>query len=841
MTQEELEKKYIKIPQEIKQTRRWICYKVEERDGKQTKVPYNAINGDYAKSNDSTTWTIFRVAISGCVKFGFDGIGFMLGEDKNTGIKYFGIDLDNHEDENGVKPMNPDEFFDFSSEFVNTLQSYTEYSHSGEGIHIICKGTLPEGARRKAGVGVEMYDKGRFFTMTGNVILELPIQDRTEQIKPLWEKYLNTKTESDIPEGFKGIVFGENRQSRTLDVTPSSMPDYELIEKIRNSRFGIEFMDLYNGDMSKYGNDHSAADMALCQILAFWTGCDKAQMDRIMRSSALMRAKWDQKRGVDTYGNITLDNAIARQREVYTPKQEKITIIENIKQPIVSQTELVEYDDKNDPIIKTKTIFKTYPLTDTGNAERFYDQFGEYFKYNKDNNYFMFWNGKTWTKDIKGNIRKYANKLIDVLEAEVRTTEAKIKEVAQSNIENKEIEIKQLAAIQDAQMKNVKKVANKAGKDAMLSELCHLHDLPVVNSEFDTQDYLLNTDSGVVDLTTGETKPFDRSYMLSKNTNCKVDFSEPTTWLKFLHDILERENPEETEELIDTLQMALGETLTGRTNKEHLFIMYGTGSNGKSTFIKVVNDIFGDYGTSMNSELLIQNPNSSSQSNEFSISSLLGKRMVSTSETAEGKKLDEVMIKQMLSGEPINAQFKYGQPFSFMPTFSPWMSTNNRPIIRATDYGTWRRIFYIPFLNTFTEEKKDVEMPKKLARENPQILGWMIQGAVKLHQQYKDKLPKPKCLEEALSDYKKELDVIQAFTNDVCICHCEMSVEAPRLYQEYKDWTKRNNEYCYSESRFKNEMPKKGFKLEKDINRGWLYKGIAIATDKKKGILFGEE
>lgn len=840
MTQEELETKYVKIPQEIKQTRRWICYKIEERDGKQTKVPYNAINGDYAKSNDSSTWTIFRVAISGCIKFGFDGIGFMLGEDKNTGIKYFGIDLDNHEDENGIKPMNQDEFFDFSSEFVNTLKSYTEYSHSGEGIHIICKGTLPNGARRKAGVGVEMYDKGRFFTMTGNVILDLPISDRTEEVKPLWEKYLNKKEEEQVPESFKGIVFGENRQSKTLEISPSSLSDNELIEKIQNSRYGVEFMNLYNGDMSAYRNDHSAADMALCQILAFWTGCDKAQMDRIFRSSELMRPKWNQMRGRDTYGNITLDNAISKQMNVYIPPKEKITIVENIKQPIESQTEIVQYDERKDPIIKIKTIFKTYPLTDTGNAERFYDQFGENFKYNKDNQYFMFWDGKTWTKDIKGNVRKYANRLIDVLESEVRNTEAKIKEVAQSGSEHKEEDLLVLKQIQDAQIKNIKKVSNKAGKDAMLSELHELHDLPVVNSEFDTQDNLLNTDSGVVDLLTGETKPFDRKYMLSKNTNCKVDFTEPKTWLKFLQDILQRDNPEETEELIDTLQMALGESLTGRTNKEHLFIMYGTGSNGKSTFIKVVNDVFGDYGTSMNSDILIQNPNSSSQSNEFSLSSLLGKRMVSTSETAEGKKLDEVMIKQMLSGEPINAQFKYGQPFSFMPTFSPWMSTNNRPIIRATDFGTWRRIYYIPFLNTFTDDKKDVDMPKKLLNEKAQILGWMIKGAVKLHQQYKDKLPKPKCLEEALSDYKKELDVVIAFLNDRCLPFPGMFVEAPRLYQVYKDWARQNGEYCYSESRFKNEMPKKGYKLEKDPNKGWVYVGLKLAEDKR-GIIFGED
>lgn len=841
MNYEELEKRYLKIPQEMKQTRRWVCYKVETRDGKQTKVPYNAINGDYAKSSDSSTWTIFRVAITGCVKFGFDGIGFMLGEDKTTGVRYFGIDLDNHEDENGNKPMTKDDFFDFSSEFINSLNSYTEYSHSGEGIHIICKGTLPEGARRKNGVCVEMYDKGRFFTMTGNVILNEPVNERTEEAKVLWEKYLNTK-EEEVPEGFKGIAFGENRQSKTIEITPNNLSDNELIEKIQSSRYGMEFMSLYNGDMSAYNNDHSSADMALCKILAFWTGCDKAQMDRIFRSSALMRPKWDQKRGRDTYGNITLDNAVLGQRDSYTPAKEKITIIENKSnaKPIESPTEIVQFDDKNDPIVKAKTIFKTYPLTDTGNAERFYDQFGEYFRYNKDNNYFMYWNGKTWTKDIKGYVRKYANKVIEVLEMECKNTEAKMKEVAQSGSENKEEELRLLAQVQDAQLKNIKKVSNKAGKDAMISELQSLHELPVTNSEFDRYDLLLNTDSGIFDLTTGEAKPFDKKYMLSKNTNCMVDFSEPVVWKKFLHDIFERGNPAETEELIETIQMALGESLTGRTNKEHLFILYGTGSNGKSTFIKVVNDVFGDYGTSMNSDLLLQNQANSSQSNEFSLAALLGARMVSTSETAEGKKLDEVMIKQMLSGEKMTAQFKYGQPFSFMPTFSPWMSTNNLPIIRATDFGTWRRIFYVPFLNTFTDDKKDIDMPKKLAKENAQILGWMIKGAVKLHQQYNDKLPKPKCLEEALSDYKKSLDVIVAFLNDRCLPHPEMTVEAPRLYQAYKDWAKQNGEYCYSESRFKNELPKKGYKLIKDPNRGWLYCGLKMADDKR-GLVFGDD
>ena len=174
--------------------------------------------------------------------------------------------------------------------------------------------------------------------------------------------------------------------------------NYELIDKIRSSRYGTEFNNLYNGDMSSYDNDHSRADLALCKILAFWTGCDSRQMDRVFRSSGLMREKWDQKRnetnrrgiilGAGTYGSQVIELAIANQQDVYKPSKEQKIFIENVNTQIESTSELVEFDEKMDPIISIKSIFKEYPLNDTGNAERFYDYFGEYFKYNQDNKYF---------------------------------------------------------------------------------------------------------------------------------------------------------------------------------------------------------------------------------------------------------------------------------------------------------------------------------------------------------------------------------------------------------------------------------------------------------------------
>lgn len=874
MNYEELEQKYIQIPQEIKQTKRWVCYKTEIRDGYETKIPTNAISGGYASTSDPNTWTSFKLALKGCAKYGFSGLGFMLGENKITGETFFGVDLDNHVDKvTGKKPYETsEEFKEFAYIFINTLNSYTEYSHSGEGVHIICKGKLPAGARKSK--GVEMYDYRRFFTMTGNIINNVPIKDCEEEIKPLWEKYLNEPSMlnninnvSYQGQGFErqpqivakvnergGITFEEAKE---IEVSSSvNMSDYELIEKIRNSQHGRDFMRLYNGDMSDYGNDHSAADMALCKILAFWTGCDAERMDRIFRQSALIRGKWERRWGESTYGRKTIESAIATQRDVYTPAPKVEKIIIPVKtdngSPIQPQGDIVEFDEKNDPIVKIKKVFKTYSLTDTGNAERFYDYFGEYFRYDTKAKMFLFWNGKTWTYDSKIYIKKYADILIEVLKTEIKETEQKIRDIlkAQEENENEPIDIisdgegsettnlnnwdvSEYTNLLKAQRDNLKRVSNKAGKEAMIVEFQHLHEISVVTEEFDTQEYYLNTDSGVVDLRDGKIIPFDRKYKLSKNTQVMVSYEEPKTFIKFLHDIFKRPNEGETEEIIDTVQMFFGGALLGRTNKDSIGILWGNGSNGKSTFVKVMKKAFGEYGKTVNPELLLQQKNGSMQSTEFAFASLKGARLLTMSETDEGERMSDKTIKKLTSGEEISAQKKFGDQFEFEPTFTPVMSTNNLPAIRSKDYGIWRRIFLIPFLVKFTDETKDIHMPEKLSKELPQILGWLIQGCLKLNKEHNGVIPKPKCLEEALSDYKNNMDVVNLYIASNCQNFPGYKTGATRLFQDYKMWARNNNEYDMSESKFKADMISHGFTIKKDATEGWVYVGIKLNSDKK--------
>jgi putative DNA primase/helicase len=192
------------IPDELKKLDNWVCWQGND------KTPKSPFSGKNAQSNNPKTWGTFAQAVKACDTFGFDGIGFMF--DEKSG--YFGVDLDHCLDN-----------LDFCDEFVETLQSYAEISKSKTGIHIICKGKLPDGARRKG--GVEMYSKGRYFICTGNVYNQAytKIRDCTESIKVLHSKYLP----SSVPKA-------EIRYNVTVD-----LDDQEIIDKARACKTGQLF------------------------------------------------------------------------------------------------------------------------------------------------------------------------------------------------------------------------------------------------------------------------------------------------------------------------------------------------------------------------------------------------------------------------------------------------------------------------------------------------------------------------------------------------------------------------------------------------------------------------
>lgn len=825
-TIEKLTERYKQIPSELKSLKRWVGYKVETLAGnKTTKRPYNSLTGTMARVNDSLTWSTFNLALSGCVKYGYDGIGFVLGD----GI--FGVDLDNHGD------VDENEFKKLANEFVAQLDSYTEWSQSGKGIHIICKGKLPEGSRRKG--CVEMYDANRFFAFTGKTIRNKPIQEREIEIKPLWEQYVFTPVA--VANSAPQYLRANDTMYETLKLS-----DEEVLQNVANSTQCDRFFRYYdNGDISLQGGDASKADLAFCSMLAFWCNKDISQMDRIFRNSGLMRPKWDEHRGVRTYGQITLETACNGVGETFVKTKfiDKVKIGKNaiiVESPKanVSKTETVEVkneavhdaeyipslDENGDPIFRTKKIYGSYSYSDTGNALKFYDYFGDLFKYNVTDKVFMFWTGKTWIKDTTQTIRKYANRLVEIMKEDDDAMEEKIQSLSSLGRVD---EAKRMETVLQASRKNTSRIANKAGKDAMLSEFATLKDIPIESSAFDKNDYLLNTDSGIVDLRTGQIGPFDKTKLMSKNTNTKVSFEKSEVWEKFLWSVFDNGNATDTQAIIDSLQTCLGYSLTGSTQEQVMFLLHGGGSNGKSTLTETIANILGTYGTSIDSSVLVQQSKAQSSSAIYSIAKLQYARFVETGETDDGGKLNESRIKILTGSDKISAQFKFGHEFEFYPKFKIWMSTNNLPNVRGNDFGIWRRIFLFTFRNTFTDEQKDKTLPDKLRLDADKILGWCIKGF--LRYQERNGLIKPPQVVNDIEAFKKKNDLVSQFIDKKCVIDPRASIECTQMYEEYKIWASNNTEFVKKESQFSAELTSKNGITMKKNNVGVLcYYGIRL-------------
>ncbi|WP_435196380.1 phage NrS-1 polymerase family protein [Natronomonas sp. EA1] len=276
----------------------WVCWRAEARGEKTTKIPVNPSTGRYASTTDPETWTDFATAREYSVAKG-TGLGFVFTDDDPL----VGVDLD---DCRGVESGS---LTDWADDIVARLDSFTEISPSGTGVHVIVKGILPEGRNRHG--DVELYETARFFTVTGDHLDGTPetAKARSEALAAVHEAYVAPSSETD--SGSSGEPEREPSASNPPEGS-TELQDEELLRKARNAANGEKFDRLYRGETGGYAS-HSEADMALCSMLAFWTGGDARQMDRLFRGSGLLREKWDEVHFADgaTYGERTTERAIA--------------------------------------------------------------------------------------------------------------------------------------------------------------------------------------------------------------------------------------------------------------------------------------------------------------------------------------------------------------------------------------------------------------------------------------------------------------------------------------------------------------------------------------------------
>ncbi len=743
------------IPEELRSLKQWVCWVGAD------KIPKNPFNGKNAKSNDQSTWGTFAQAVKACESFRFDGIGFMFANG------YFGVDLDHCIDN-----------VDFCDEFADTLQSYTEISKSGTGIHIICKGELPNGTRRKN--GVEMYSSGRYFICTGNLYNPKykEVRDCTEEIKKLHKKYLPSESRNIEPESFESV----------------DMSDQEVIDKARNCKTGYLFNILYSGNWQGVYSSQSEADLALCNQLAFWTQKDAKQMDRIFKTSGLYRDKWKEKRGDKTYGEITIAKAIINCTEVYQPK----------KHGEETDLALALFKDGKLGVEEEK---KKYDMTDTGNAHRLFDRFGNIIKYSYNRRKWMYWDGKMWRVDDGSEIKKLADLICDDIK----------REAILEQDEKTQIEMLRWAS----------KTASSKGKENMIKECQHLEGVPASPDDFDSYTDYINCQNGIVNLRNGELIPHDSNFMMSKITMCDYDTSgaKPTLWLKFLDDVTNHDK-----ELQEYIQKCVGYSLSGSTREQCAYFLYGMGNNGKSTFLDVIADMIGGYASNAQPETIMMKK-WGSEGASSDIARLKSARFVTSEEPTEGVRLNEGLLKQLTGGSKVTCRFLYGDEFEYMPEFKIWIATNHKPIVRGTDFGIWRRIKLIPFEVNIPASKVDKMLKYKLRKEMPQIMRWAVEGCIKWQ---KEGMAEPKRVLDAVKEYKQEMDLLAGFLESCILIDydCKEKIASSDLFRIYSRWAKENNEYEMSSKKFFREIGKKLPEKGRD-SRGVFYTSIRL-TDYAK-------
>src|SRR5262245_37596126 len=319
------------VPVALRELRQWVVWRFEMRDGeKPTKVPYDPRTGQKAATDDPVTWSSFADAQE--AQHRFDGVGFVFSPDD----PFAGIDLDHClAPETGLLQPWAREILDLCG------PTYAEVSPSGEGIKIWLRDTLPAEPRHKRGKlppdergAIELYDRRRFFTVTGDRYGDAPMEIHPPMVA------LATIHDAWMPTPPSRNDHGNAAATRI------TLEDAEVLALARRAQNGPKFSRLWNGDTSDYGGDESSADLALCGMLAFWSGADATQMDRLFRASGLFRPKWDARRGTQTYGELTLATAVAGCTQTY---QGRHNFAQSSRTDVPASSEMTETAPSGDP------------------------------------------------------------------------------------------------------------------------------------------------------------------------------------------------------------------------------------------------------------------------------------------------------------------------------------------------------------------------------------------------------------------------------------------------------------------------------------------------------------
>ncbi len=309
-------------------------------------------------------------------------------------------------------------------------------------------------------------------------------------------------------------------------------------------------------------------------------------------------------------------------------------------------------------------------------------------------------------------------------------------------------------------------------------------------AQFDADPWILNTPTGVIDLKTGELRSARRDDYASKCTAVGPD-GECPTWMRFLETTTDGDK-----ELQSYLQRMAGYCLTGSTAEHVFFFVYGTGGNGKGTFINQIDWLLNSYSRVAQMETFTEQKFAK---HSAEIAYFQGSRMVTAQESEEGKRWNEARIKAMTGGDPITANFMHKNPFTFQPSFKLLFAGNHKPALRNVDEAIKRRMHVIPFDKMVAPKDRDPFLPRKLRAEAGGILKWAVRGCLEWQESM---LNPPERVLATTEEYFETEDTMGNFFAECCDVGKFCRVRTTVLYTEYTHWAKRTGEYVLPRKRF---------------------------------------
>lgn len=674
----------LEIPEELKELPQWVLWRAEWNEKQQqfSKVPYS-FSGYRASSTNKDTWTIFDVINRlNEDNENYNGIGFMLSDDDN----YIVLDIDNAIGEHGQ--IISDLALDM------TEITYCEKSPSGTGLHCFFKGQLPsERKKKRSDLDIELYDNARFMTVTGETIGQSEINDDQNILDNLVERFFKEKQSFETT-----ITYAPNRISE--------LSDDEVIDLMFKSKQKDKISDLLKGNYEPYFDSPSEAVQSLLHYLAFYTGKNKVQMERIFLNYNNLTDKWDSKRSNSTWGELELDRAIANQNEVY-----KKSTTKNVKELLnglreeelqhmreVWEKEKEKGEASGRPPQTIKPIRCAYILNEHLNFILFDMEEDTKLAFYMEN------------EGIYTQNYTYIRRVISWLEPK----------------------------------------HNKRKADDVIYHLVH-NFAPVIPRTNDPD--LIPVNNGVYNRQTKTLEPFTPKYVFTTKISTNYVENAPAPVIngwnfdEWLYEIACADR-----EVYTLLWQVINDSLNGNYTRKKAIFLVGDGNNGKGTFQVMLSNLIGfDNVASLKVNEF---------DHDFKLGVLEGKTLVIGDDVPVGVNVeDSSNFNSVVTGDSVLVNIKNKQPFRTVYRCTVIQSTNGMPRFKNKTGGTNRRLLIVPFNADFNGNKENTDIKEKYLKDK-KVLEYILYKAINMD--FK-KFIIPQVSAKMLEEYKQDNDPVYDF------------------------------------------------------------------------------